>query len=458
MAASASGFATRLAYGTGQAAEGIKVATLGGLLFFYYSQVLGLPPTATAFALFCGILGDTVGGILAGSASDRLRHRRGRRHPLMLAAALPTCLALVALFWPPAALHGATLFCWLFCWLLVCRVAMTFFTMPHFALGADMAESSYAKTANVAFRQFFHVLGGIFVYWSARELMVPTLDFPIGQVNPEHYPTLAIRCATTALVAMLIATLGTWHLAVPAAAGDAPQEPRIGRLARVADDFRQTLRARPFRRLLLCVGAFAIAAGTQRTTEVYVATYFWELPTARAMLLPAAGLAGSLAGVLCWTLLSRVVDKRSCYIGGTSAYALLAIALPCVHALGLLPPVQSAQFAAIVLGSAIVSGLLSAAPPVFIGAMIADVIDVDETATGRRRAASFFGTAAIVAKPAVAVSTVLAGALLAVIGLDGGAGSGAPQSSLPLGLLSGALVALFALTAALSMRRYAPAA
>lgn len=154
----------------------------------------------------------------------------------------------------------------------------------------------------------------------------------------------------------------------------------------------------------------------------------------------------------------RQFAEGSCYIGGTSAYALLAIALPCVHALDLLPPAQSAQFAAIVLGSAIVSGLLSAAAPVFIGAMIADVIDVDETATGRRRAASFFGTAAIVAKPAVAVSTVLAGALLAVIGLDGGAGGGAPQSSLPLGLLSGALVALFALTAALSMRRYAPAA
>ncbi len=455
MAASASGFSTRLAYGTGQAAEGIKVAALGGLLFFYYNQVLGLPPAATALALFGGILGDTVGGILAGSVSDRLKHRRGRRHPLMLAALLPSCLALIALFWPPASLRGIALFGWLLGWLLICRVAMAFFTVPYFALGADMAESSWAKTANVAFRQFFHVVGGIFVYWSARELMVPTLDFPVGQANPEHYPTLAIHCATSALVAMLIAILGTWHLAVPAAAGDTRREPRIGRPARVADDFRRTLRTRPFRRLLLCIGAFAIAAGTHRTTEVYVATYFWELPTARALLLPAAGLVGSLAGVLFWTLLSRSVDKRSCYIGGTLAYALLAITLPCLHALGLLPPQRSAEFAAIVLGGAIVSGLLSAAPPVFIGAMIADVIDVDESATGRRRAASFFGTAAIVAKPAVAVSAVLSGALLTVVGLEDGL-HGAAQSSLLLGLLSGAVVALFALTAALSMRRYAP--
>ena len=454
MVTAAPGFGTRLAYGVGQAAEGIKVAALGGLLFFYYHQVLGLSPGATGFALFCGLLADTPGGVLAGSISDRLRHRRGMRHPLMLAAVLPTGLALVALFWPPAPPRGAALLSWLVLWLITCRVAMTFFTVPHFALGADMADSSFAKTANVAFRQFFHVLGGILVFSIARELMVPTPDFPVAQVNPEHYPALAIYCTAVALAAMLIASFGTWRLASPTL--KASDEGHAGAFARVREDFARTLRTPPFRRLMLCVGTFAIAAGIARATEVYLATYFWQLATPRALLVPVASLLGSLAGVVLWTQVSRLIDKRRCYVAAMSAYAMLATALPSMHALGWLPPSTSVTFAAIVYAGAAIGGALAAAAPLFIGAMIADVIDADEASAGRRRAASFFGTAAIVAKPAAAVSALLSGAVLAAV--DPGAGShGALRPLLSLGLLTGCAVSLFSGAAAVLMCRYDPA-
>ncbi|MEZ5565821.1 MAG: MFS transporter [Gammaproteobacteria bacterium] len=452
-----SGFPTRLAYGVGQAAEGIKVATLGGLLLFYYHQVLGLSPTATGFALFCGLLGDTAGGVVAGSISDRLRHHRGRRHPLMLAAVLPVCIALVALFWPPAIVSGIGLFFWLVLWLLICRVAMTFFTVPHFALGADMAVSSYAKTANVAFRQFFYILGGILVYWMARDLMVPTPDFPVAHINPAHYPELAFYCTAIALVSMLVTTIGTWHFAVPTMGAEVLPDTKDNSFVRVYKDFDRTLRVGSFRRLMVCVGAFAIAAGTNRTTEIYVATYFWGLPTSRAMLLPAATLLGSLAGVVFWTLLSRLVDKRNCYIGGIVTYGALAMALPVAFVLGLLPPVRSDTLAIIVLSGAALGGLLSAASPVFIGAMIADVIDADEAAGRQRRAASFFGTIAVVAKPALAVSALVSGALLATVGLESDTHD-AQQVSMSLGLLSGGVVGLCSITAGLLMRRYNPSA
>ena len=38
-------FSTKLAYGSGQLAEGIKNSALGTFLLFYYNQVLGLPGT-----------------------------------------------------------------------------------------------------------------------------------------------------------------------------------------------------------------------------------------------------------------------------------------------------------------------------------------------------------------------------------------------------------------------------
>ncbi len=451
----ASGFATRMAYGAGQTAEGIKVATLGGLLLFYYNQVLGLSPATTGLALFFGLLGDTASGVVAGSISDRLRHRHGRRHPLMLAGLLPTCVALVALFWPPDFVQGMALFFWLVFWLLICRVAMTFFTVPHFALGADMAASSYAKTANVAFRQFFYILGGTFVYWTARELMLPTPDFPLAQLNPRHYPELAVYCTAVALVAMLVTTLGTWHVAVPTMDAEILPDTKDNPFVRIYKDFRSTLCAGHFRRLMMCVGAFAIAIGTTRATEIYVATYFWRLPTPSAMWLPAATLLGSLAGVVFWTLLSRIVDKRNCYVAGVVTYGILALAMPIAFVLGLLPPVWSGKLAMIVLSGAAMGGLLSASSSVFIGSMIADIIDDDEAAGGQRRAGSFFGAAAVVAKPALAVSALVSGALLAAVGLESDP-HGAQPASMSLGLLIGGVVALCSITAGLLMGRYRP--
>ncbi len=453
MTASTPRLATRLAYGVGQAAEGIKVAALGGLVFFYYHQVLGLSSIATACALFLGIVGDTFSDVLAGSISDRLRHHRGQRHPLMLAAALPTCVALVALFCiGPGHLEGISLFSWLAAWLLVCRISMSFFRVPHFALGADMGDSARARTTNVAFRQFFHVAGAMLVFWVAQLLMVPTPDFPVAQANPDYYSKFSIICASTALVVMLIATFGTWHTASPAPISRQTTGPRM---AALVDAIHHTLRPRSFRILMYCVGAFGIAAGVQRATEIYVASYFWQLATQNVLLLPVATLTGALAGTIFWNQISQLIPMRTCYVVGVSSYALLAIGLPVAHLLQLFPPKQADAFVAIVLGSAVLGGLLSAAPSVFVGSMIADIIDNDERQTGRRRAASFFGTAAVVAKPALGVATLLTGALIAAAGIDVDQHA-SREISPSLGLAVGATVAVFALAAAFLMYKYGP--
>ena len=91
----------RLTYGAGQLPEGVKTAAFGFFLLFYYNQVLGLPGTLSGAALMIALLFDAVTDPLAGSLSDATRSRYGRRHPWMVAAALPLGLATFALFSPP---------------------------------------------------------------------------------------------------------------------------------------------------------------------------------------------------------------------------------------------------------------------------------------------------------------------------------------------------------------------
>lgn len=95
---------TRLvvAYGTGQAAEGIANYLLTALLLFYYTSILGLAGWIAGLALMVGLIFDAITDPLVAVVSDRTRSRWGRRHPYLLASALPLGAGLVLAFRPPA--------------------------------------------------------------------------------------------------------------------------------------------------------------------------------------------------------------------------------------------------------------------------------------------------------------------------------------------------------------------
>lgn len=82
-------FPAMFSFGFGQLAEAIKNSGFNVFLLFYYNQVLGVSATLTSVALAIALMFDAVSDPLVGSFSDKLRTRYGRRHPLILLAALP---------------------------------------------------------------------------------------------------------------------------------------------------------------------------------------------------------------------------------------------------------------------------------------------------------------------------------------------------------------------------------
>ena len=69
----APGFLTRLAYGVGGAAGGIKNNGFEYVLLLFYSQVLGLSAVLVAAALWIALLIDAVFDPIVGYWSDNLR-------------------------------------------------------------------------------------------------------------------------------------------------------------------------------------------------------------------------------------------------------------------------------------------------------------------------------------------------------------------------------------------------
>ena len=93
-------------YGAGMLVQDTLGLGLGTLLLFYLTVVCGLSGSAAGIALGLALVVDSFIDPLVGSISDNSRSRHGRRHPFMLAAAIPIAVGFGLLFSIPAALTG----------------------------------------------------------------------------------------------------------------------------------------------------------------------------------------------------------------------------------------------------------------------------------------------------------------------------------------------------------------
>src|SRR5574341_1599721 len=99
-------FRTKLFYGVGSVAFGVKDNGFGTFLLIYYNQVLGLAEDLVGLAIMLALVADAVLDPFIGWASDHLHSRWGRRHPFMYAAALPVAAMYYLLWTPPSGLSA----------------------------------------------------------------------------------------------------------------------------------------------------------------------------------------------------------------------------------------------------------------------------------------------------------------------------------------------------------------
>lgn len=132
---------TRVNFGIGAIAFGVKDTGFSYFLLIYYQQVLGLDAAYASLALSLAIVVDAFTDVLIGYGSDNLRSRWGRRHPLMYAAILPTVAALYFLWNPPDWIGADELFFYLMAMAILVRTCVTFFEVPNAALSAELTLS-----------------------------------------------------------------------------------------------------------------------------------------------------------------------------------------------------------------------------------------------------------------------------------------------------------------------------
>jgi Na+/melibiose symporter-like transporter len=430
---------TKIAYGLGQLGEGIKTAAFETFLFFYYNQVLGLPATKAGAATLIALVIDAVFDPFAGSLSDSLRTRWGRRHPFMYAGAVPFGTALYFLFAPPATLGENGLFFWLIGFAVAVRLAMSVYLIPHNALGAELSGDYHERTSIGGWRILFGLFGGLvtavvgFLYFFRD-----SAAHPFGQRNLEAYPRFAAFFACVATLAVLWSAFGT-HSRIPylLEPRQAPERLTFGRFVR---ELETSLKSASFRALFVGTLVFFVTRGVQTTLGLHLSTHFWELGSREIGIVTVISALGLLIGVPLWSVISRRIDKKPTFMAGVLVFSVFVVAGPVLKLSGIFPArANEAEYLGLLGSLAFLASFGGAAALVAATSMMADLTDEHEFDTGRRQEGIFFGALAFSGKASSGLGHGLAGLALDWIGFPANAerGSVAPDVIRHLGMIYG---------------------
>ena len=445
----------KVSYGVGQAAEGIKNAAFNVFVFFYYTQVLGLPTVYTGIAIGIALAVDSITDPLIGSLSDNWQGSNGRRHPFLYVSILPLGLFFIGLFNPPE-LEEFTLFLWLTVFSVGTRAMMTLYYVPHVSLGAELSEDFNERTEVVAYRYFFSYVGGILTY-----IIGFVVYFPDTQFNVEAYAPFGLTLSLLMMASILITALGTKrripHL--PASRINRETVSILKVLHKTLLEIRSALTNRSFRWLFAGVLIVFAMVGVDNALNLHMNTYFWELQGGGNLFFFAATPVGALIGTALASPLTRWFDKKPSVIIGTLCWALCQVIPVVLRLLGWFPENGTSELLYSLIVIKFIQGLGVVQALIAFNSMVADVVDEHELITGLRQEGIFFSSVSFSNKMTSGIGTVAAGFALALIDWPTGAAVQtaadiAPETIAWLGLIYGPIVSGFALVSAYCYSKY----
>lgn len=402
---------TKLFYGFGSVAFGVKDQGFLYFLLFFYNQVVGLPSAWVSSAIAVALIADAFADPIVGQISDNLRTRWGRRHPLMYAAAIPVAIGYF-LLWNPPHWTNSQLFYYLIGIVVVVRTFITTYEIPSTSLIAELTPDYDQRTSFLSYRFLFGWLGGLTMTLLAFGVFFKvTKQYPVGQMNPEGYVNYSITACILMVLAIWISAAGT-HKFIPYFT--VPPKRNLS-LFLVLREMYETLKHRSFIVLIISAVFSSIAAGTLTSLNFYFNTFFWGLSAMQIFLLNVVVIAAPFGALAIATPYSSRLGKKkaamSLWIASTLTYWLpMAFRI-----FGWFPENGTPLLVPLLVIFGTTGTMLSIACQITISSMIADVVEDSARITGRRSEGLFFSANAFILKAVSGMGILVGGLLLAFV-------------------------------------------
>lgn len=417
----------KLAFGFGQLAESMYLGLFITFSAIYYNQAIGLSNSLVGLATMIAIFADAVSDPIVGSLSDRWRSRLGRRHPFLLIAPIPLGISLYFLFQPPDFMlvipAGAQtpdqlpLFLWMAAWTVIGRIFLTFYSVPHLALGAELSDDYDERSAifsyNAVFGFFFGASVGYVAYsffFAGERVRLSDGAVVPGHLDPAAYGPLMLFAAAAIVIGVYICALGTLkelpHLS------KAPPDMKRFSIGGMYSDITSALSNRHYLSLLLGFFFLSLTIGVGETVGTFMGTFYWELVPVELRWFGIAHACGFVLGAVSTPFLISLSEKRLVCITSISVCAALIPLTVLGRMLGVMPENGSPLLLPILLVHGAAGAFCLGALNVCVMSMLADVSDQHELESGRRQEGMFYSARLFFAKAANSFSHLIAGVAL----------------------------------------------
>ena len=371
-------------------------ASLGGsmisgiyaaLLLYFYQVYLGLDAFLILLAMGIYAIWNAINDPLFGYISDSRSYKKmGRRIPYMRFTTPLLCIGFILVWFVPITWGSFSIFLWMLASMLIYDTAYTIIFLMQSALLPEITESESERGDFQKYHSLFSLLGIVLGF------LIPDMLRPkTGQIN---LLPLYIGVIVVGIVGSLLIIIPTYRFK------ERPEFTQIDEPVGLVDSIKFTFKSKSF--LIVAFANFmsifmqSILLGLL----FYMGDYVLRVST---VLLILTLILGLIIGVLTANILAGKMGVAK------ANQTLLIIAACFLMAIPFVPDI-------FIFVCLFFAGFGLSGPLVLTNVLFAQVADEDETKTGVRREAMFFGTNALITKPAQSLAIGLAAVLLQLSG------------------------------------------
>ncbi|MFT5846746.1 MFS transporter [Psychroserpens sp.] len=401
----------KIAFGIGMFANQMFPAIMG-IFMVVLVQDLGFPGWMWGVIFFAPRIFDSITDPIMGFISDNTKSKWGRRRQYVLAGGVVMGVSYI-IMWQLFKENSLQFNFWyFFLWSLVFYLGLTLFSVPYVAMGYEMSDDFHERTNIMAIAQFIGQWAWVIAPWFWVIMYDPEW-FPSAEVAVRQLSVwVAIPCAICALVpAFFIKSKSTL---------DEDYEPlnraNIGSsVIKIYDSFVEAFKIKEFRKI--CAATFLIfnAFNTVAALTFFVIVYklFNGDTEASGIWVSLFGCLGALGTtfivipIVTW--MSKVLGKKKAFLvsqgisllGYIMLWFLFVPGKPWMYIIAL-------PFFSFGIGSLFT----------IMMSMTADIIDVDQLNTGKRREGIFGAIYWWMVKVGFAIAGALSGVIIGVVGFN----------------------------------------
>lgn len=401
----------KIAFGVGMFANQMFPAILG-IFMVVLVQNLGFPGWMWSLIYFFPRIFDSITDPIMGFISDNTKSKWGRRKQYIMIGGLLMGVAFIFMWQLYAENSLEYNFWYFFIWSIIFYLGLTFFSVPYVAMGYEMSDDFHERTNIMAVAQWIGQWAWVIAPWFWVIMDDPEL-FPSADVAVRELAIwVAIPCALCAIVpAIFIKSKSTV---------DEDYEPLNannigGSLTNIFESFKAAFKISEFRKIcgatFLIFNAFNTVAALTYFVIVYklfngdaAATGIW---VALFGCLGALGTTFLVIPIVAW--MSKVYGKKKAFmlsqsisiVGYVMLYFLFVPGKPWLYIIAL-------PFFSFGIGSLFT----------IMMSMTADIIDIDELNTGKRREGIFGAIYWWMVKVGFAIAGALSGVIIGVVGFN----------------------------------------